>query len=166
MAEKKEIEALKTALLLEKQGKMFYQRVAKDTESRAVTSLFEIMAEEEAKHIDYLSKQFAHYSSVGAFLEQEPEEAAQSAVREILSKEIRQQITAASYEAAAISAAIEMENRAVQIYSDRADAGNDGKEKHLYSWLAQWEKGHLKFLAEINDELVEEVWYESNFWPF
>ena len=44
MAEKKEIEALKTALLLEKQGKMFYQRVAKDTESRAVTSLFEIMA--------------------------------------------------------------------------------------------------------------------------
>ena len=87
-------------------------------------------------------------------------------MREILSKEIRQQITAASYEAAAISAAIEMENRAVQIYSDRADASNDGKEKHLYSWLAQWEKGHLKFLAEINDELVEEVWYESNFWPF
>ena len=166
MAEKKEIEALKTALLLEKQGKMFCRRVAKDTESRAVTSLFEIMAEEEAKHIEYLSKQFAHYSSVGAFLEQEPEEAAQSAVREILSKEIRQQITAASYEAAAISAAIEMENRAVQIYSDRADASNDGKEKHLYSWLAQWEKGHLKFLAEINDELVEEVWYESNFWPF
>ena len=166
MAEKKEIEALKTALLLEKQGKMFYQRVAKDTESRAATSLFEIMAEEEAKHIDYLSKQFAHYSAVGVFLEQEPEEAAQSAVREILSKEIRQQITAASYEAAAISAAIEMENRAVQIYSDRADASFDAKEKQLYSWLAQWEKGHLKFLAEINDELVEEIWYESNFWPF
>jgi rubrerythrin len=166
VAEKKEIEALKTALLLEKKGKMFYQRVAKDTESRAVTNLFEIMAEEEAKHIDYLSKQFAHYSAVGAFLEQEPEQAAQSAVREILSKEIRQQITAASYEAAAISAAIEMENRAVQIYSDRADASNDAKEKKLYSWLARWEKGHLKFLAEINDELVEEIWYESNFWPF
>ena len=87
-------------------------------------------------------------------------------MREILSKEIRQQITAASYEAAAISAAIEMENRAVQIYSDRADASFDVKEKQLYSWLAQWEKGHLKFLAEINDELVEEIWYESNFWPF
>ena len=166
MAEKKEIEALKTALLLEKKGKMFYQRVAKDSESRAVTGLFELMAEEEAKHIDYLSKQFAHYSTAGAFLEQEPEEAAQSAVREILSKEIRQQISAASYEAAAISAAIEMENRAVQIYSDRADASNDAKEKKLYNWLAQWEKGHLKFLAEINDELVEEIWYESNFWPF
>ncbi len=35
MAEK-EIEALKTALPLEKQGKMFYQWIAKDTESRAV----------------------------------------------------------------------------------------------------------------------------------
>jgi len=38
--------------------------------------------------------------------------------------------------------------------------------KTVYSWLAQWEKGHLKFLAEINDELVEEIWYESSFWPF
>jgi rubrerythrin len=166
VAEKKEIEALKTALLLEKRGRMFYQRIAKDTDSPAVTSLFEIMAEEEAKHIDYLSKQFSHYSAAGAFLEQEPEDAAQSAVREILSKEIREQITAASYEAAAISAAIEMENRAVQIYSNRADASNDAKEKQLYSWLTQWEKGHLKFLAEINDELAEEIWYESNFWPF
>ena len=44
MAERKEIAALKTALLLEKQGKLFYQRVAKDTGSRAVAGLFEIMA--------------------------------------------------------------------------------------------------------------------------
>ena len=166
MAERKEIAALKTALLLEKQGKLFYQRVAKDTGSRAVAGLFEIMADEEAKHIDYLSKQFAHYSATDSFLEQEAEGSASSAVRQILSQEIRQQITAASYEAAAISAAIEMENRAVRIYSDRADASKDAKEKRLYSWLAQWEKGHLKFLAQINDELREEIWYESNFWPF
>jgi len=44
--------------------------------------------------------------------------------------------------------------------------GNDPREQELYRWLAQWERGHLKFLAEINAELLEEVWHESSFWPF
>ena len=166
MAEKKEIEILKTALLLEKRGMAFYQRVSQDSESRAVSDLFAIMAEEEGKHIEYLSKQFANFSAKGEFLKQEPEGSDQSAVREILSSEIRKQISAASYEAAAISAAIEMENRAISVYSGRAEASDDPREKKLYKWLAQWETGHLKFLAEINDGLLEEVWYESSFWPF
>jgi rubrerythrin len=157
---------LKKALLLEKQGRAFYQRVSEDSESQAVSSLFAIMAEEEGKHIEYLSEQFANFSSTREFLKQEPEAGDRSAVREILSSEIRNQISAASYEAAAISAAIEMENRAVSVYSDRAEASNDPREQKLYNWLAQWETGHLKFLAEINDELLEEVWHESSFWPF
>ena len=166
MAEKKEIQILKTALLLEKQGRTFYQRVAADTQSRAVRGLFDIMAEEEAKHIEFLSGQFASYTTRGEFLEQEPEGPARSAVEQILSSEVRRQIGAASYEAAAISAAIEMENRAVAVYSSRAEESRDSREKRLYEWLAQWERTHLRFLAEINDALLEEIWYESSFWPF
>jgi rubrerythrin len=166
MAETKEIEVLKKALLLERQGRAFYQRVSKDSESQAVSSLFAIMAEEEGKHIEYLAEQFANFSASGEFLQLEPEEADQTAVREILSSDIRKQISAAGYEAAAISAAIEMENRAVAVYGERAEASDDPKERKLYAWLAQWETGHLKFLAEINDQLLEEVWYESSFWPF
>jgi rubrerythrin len=166
MAESIEIEVLKKALLLEKQGRAFYQRVSEDSKSKAVSSLFAIMAEEEGKHIDFLSKQFANFSAKGEFLQQEPEGGDETAVQEILSSEIRGQISAASYEAAAISAAIEMENRAVSVYSGRAEASDDPREQKLYNWLAQWETGHLKFLAEINDGLLEEVWYESSFWPF
>ena len=44
MAETREIEVLKKALLLERQGRAFYQRVSKDSESEAVSSLFAIMA--------------------------------------------------------------------------------------------------------------------------
>lgn len=166
MAETKEIEVLKKALLLEKQGRAFYQRVSEDSESEAVSRLFSIMAEEEGKHIDFLSKQFANFSAEGEFLQQGPESGDQTAVQEILSSEIRGQISAASYEAAAISAAIEMENRAISVYRGRAEASDDPREQKLYNWLAQWESGHLKFLAEINNELLEEVWYESSFWPF
>jgi len=166
MAESKEIEVLKKALLLERQGRAFYQRVSKDSESQAVSSLFAIMAEEEGKHIEYLSKQFANVAASGEFLQHETEGADQTAVQEILSSDIRSQISAAVYEAAAISAAIEMENRAVAVYSERAGASKDPRERKLYDWLARWETGHLRFLAEINDQLLEEVWYESSFWPF
>jgi rubrerythrin len=166
MGEKKEIEILKTAILLEKQGRAFYQRVSRDTDSRAVSELFSIMAEEEGKHIEHLSKQFSSFSTTGEFLEKEAGEGNGSTIREILSSEIRNQISAASFEAAAISAAIEMENRAVSVYGGRAKASDDPRERKLYEWLAQWESGHLKFLAKINAELLEEVWNESGFWPF
>ncbi len=166
MEEGKEIEVLKKAILLEKQGRAFYKRVSEDSESQAVSSLFAIMAEEEGKHIEYLSRQFANFSAKGEFLDQGPAGEDQTTVREILSSDIRKQISAAGYEAAAISAAIEMENRAVSVYSARGAESSDAREKEMYNWLAQWETGHLKFLAEINDALLEEVWHESSFWPF
>ena len=74
--------------------------------------------------------------------------------------------SAADYEAAAISAAIAMEKNAIQLYSDRASTAADPNEKALYKWLAAWERQHLNFLAEIDKELTEEVWYDNNFWPF
>jgi len=166
MAEKKQVEVLKTAILLERRGKAFYERVARDSASPAVADLFQLMAEEETKHIEYLSEQFVSFSANGTFLDAEPQGASESAVRQILNTDICDQISAASFEAAAISAAIEMENRAVTVYSERAESSDEPNEKKLYEWLAQWERGHLKFLAELNDELLEDVWYESSFWPF
>ena len=166
VAEKKEIEVLKTALLLERQGKAFYSKVAEDSQSPAVRNLFTIMAEEEEKHIEYLSKQFSAFSADAAFTDVEPAAATQSALKEILSSEVRQQISAASYEAAAVSAAMAMEDRAVKTYTARAQESDDHLEKRMYEWLAQWEQGHLRFLAEINDELLEDIWHQSNFWPF
>jgi len=164
MSEDRSLEALKQAILLERQGKAFYEQVSRQTESRAVADFFRIMAEEEAKHVEILSGQFSSYAAGSGF--SEAPDSPGSAVAQILGKDIRSQISAASYEAAAISAAIDMENRAVRAYSERADAAEDPNEQALYRWLAQWEKGHLKFLADVNAELVEDIWHESNFWPF
>ena len=166
MAEKKQLQVLKTAILLEKRGKAFYERVARESESPALADLFRLMAGEETKHIEYLSEQFASFSANGKFSDHDPRGESESAVGQILNTDIRNQISAAGFEAAAISAAIEMENRAVAVYSERAESSDEPNEKKLYAWLAQWEKGHLKFLAELNDELLEDVWYQSSFWPF
>jgi rubrerythrin len=75
-------------------------------------------------------------------------------------------LSAADYEAAAISAAMSMEEKAIKLYSDRSAEAADPNEKALYQWLADWEKQHLHFLSAIDKELTEQIWHDNNFWPF
>lgn len=84
----------------------------------------------------------------------------------ILSPEVKQQISAAGFEAAAISAAIDMETKAIDVYSKRALEATDPNEKELYHWLADWEKGHHKILHELNEDLKQSIWFDNHFWPF
>jgi len=61
---------------------------------------------------------------------------------------------------------VAMEEKAVELYSGRAEESDDETEKGLYRELARWEKTHLSFLNEIYQDLLESSWYDSNFWPF
>ena len=168
MESKTAIDILKEAILLEKRGKAFYSNVAEKSDSEAAKKIFEMMAEEEEEHIRFLSKQFVHYAKTNEFLKNEKpvENPNEETVLRILSEDIKKQITAASFEAAAISAAMDFETRAVKIYSERAAESTDVNEKELYKMLADWEKTHHLLLHKLNEELKEEIWYDNNFWPF
>lgn len=150
---------------MEKRGKAFYEKVAEQTKSEDVRKIFTMMAEEEQTHVEFLAKQFAAYSKNHKF-EKIELKADAGVVNEILSGSIKKQITAASYEAAAISAAIDMETKAIEVYSKQATEASDPNEKELFAWLADWEKGHHKVLHELNEQLKEDVWYDNQFWPF
>ncbi len=164
---KSSVDILKEAILLERRGKAFYTTAARQTQSEAAKKIFEMMAAEEDEHIEFLSKQFSHYDQHHAFMKNDHNVVEDDAtVMMILSEEIKKQINAASFEAAAISAAMDFETRAVQIYSDRASSATDPNEKEMYQMLADWEKGHHFWLHKINEELKEQVWYDNNFWPF
>ena len=164
---KSSIDILKEAILLERRGKAFYTTAARQTESEAARKIFEMMAAEEEEHIEFLSKQFAHYDQHKSFMKNSSAgEEDDATVMQILSEEIKKQITAASFEAAAISAAMDFETRAVQIYSERAESATDPNEKEMYQMLADWEKGHHYWLHKINEELKEQIWFDNNFWPF
>jgi rubrerythrin len=84
----------------------------------------------------------------------------------VLSDEMKSQISAAGFEAAATSAAMDFEAKAVELYSSRAASAADVNEKALYGMLAEWERGHHQWLARIDKELREQVWLDNNFWPF
>ncbi|MFZ4411890.1 MAG: ferritin-like domain-containing protein [Bacteroidales bacterium] len=168
MENKNVIDILKEAILLERRGKAFYSSVAEKSDSVAVKEIFTMMAEEEDEHIKFLSRQFSHYMKTNEFSKNEMvHELPQDEVAlKILTEDIKKQISAASFEAAAISAAMDFESRAVKIYSERAESATDTNEKELYKMLADWETGHNVLLHKINDELKEEIWYDNNFWPF
>ncbi len=164
---KSAVDILKEAILLERKGKAFYAAAAKQTESEAARKIFEMMSAEEDEHIKFLSKQFAHYDKNNAFMkidESAPSE--DSTAMEILSNDIKMQVTAAGFEAAAISAAMDFETKAVMIYSERAEFATDKNEREMYQMLANWEKGHHFWLHKIDEELKEQIWYDNKFWPF
>ena len=125
-----------------------------------------MMADEEKDHIRILSKQFKAYQNNKQFDPGELDDPHESNMAaRVLSTEIKSEISAAAYEAAAISAAMSMEERAIKLYSDRAKSATDPNEKALYDWLAKWETQHLNFLVDIDRELTEDIWYDQSFWP-
>lgn len=163
----KALEVLKTAILMEKRGKAFYEKMAQQTDSPEARKIFTTMAEEEKAHVEYLSVQFSNYIKEHKFLKPAKDADLHDDVSgEILSADLVKQISAASFEAAAISAAMDFETRAVEVYSKRAAEAEDPNEKEMYAWLADWEKGHHKILHDLNEALKESIWYDNQFWPF
>jgi len=159
---------LKQAILLETKGKLFYKNVAEKCDSPAARKIFEMMAREEDEHIRFLRDQFVNYTEKHSFLkpeapEEDPEE---TIVLNVLTEKIKKEVSAASFEAAAISSAIDFEENAVKLYSSRAKEATDPNEKELYSILAAWEAEHSRLLVELDNALKEEIWNDNQFWSF
>ena len=158
---------LKTAILLEKRGRAFYQKVAETATNPAVKEFFEMMAVEEAHHTKILADQFSSVKAEGKFSSGTYDAGSRSElVSKILSTDIMKKIESAGFESAAISGAISMEEKAERIYRERAENAADPEEKKLYEWLAKWEAEHLAVLAKMDRMLTEAIWNDNKFWPF
>lgn len=167
MSNQTTIDILKEAILLERRGQAFYTKVAEQSSDPDVKEFFQTMAQEEVRHVEILENQFAAYVQNQQFLPiPEDEREIPTVAKSVLSQEVREKIAAAEFEAAAIAAAMLMEERAVALYSKRAEAAEDPSEETLYQWLADWERGHLSFLARLDKDVRESVWNDNQFWPF
>ena len=166
--ENKALDILKMAILMERRGKEFYNTVANQTKDENVKNIFLLMAKEEQLHIEQLSEHFRAFQKNGKFEKMAPipAEEEDTIATMILNPAIKKSISAASFEASAIGAAIDMENKAIEVYSMRAKEATDENEKALYIWLTDFERGHHKLLNDLNTELMEEVWNDNHFWPY
>lgn len=163
----KALEILKMAILMEKRGHAFYTKVAEQTIDPEIKHIFLTMADEETQHVKFLSEQYLSYEKNQSFSKMElPDLAEEGLDSIILSDDMKLIISSAGFEAAAISAAIDFEKKAVEVYSKQAEISNDPNEKEMYRWLAAWEGGHMKILNDLDNELKEKIWNDNQFWPF
>ncbi len=160
------LDILKRAILLEKRGYAFYRQAADQASGTAVKEFFDMMAREETSHVTILSNQYKAYVETGHFKPAKQDRDAGDISKAVLTRELKDKIAAAGFEAAAISAAMAMEQRAISLYSQRAREAKDPEEKALYKWLAEWEGDHLSWLSDLERELTEKVWNDNQFWPF
>ena len=148
MPESDTLKILKRAILLETRGRAFYKKAADEADNQVVKDFFEMMASEEVQHVKILSEQYKSYKDNGKFIPRSADEYSDDAADEVITDTFKQNISAAGFESAAISAAMGMEERAIKLYSRRAAAATDPEEKALYRWLADWETQHLELLAK------------------
>lgn len=161
------LDILKEAILLERRGRAFYEQVASQAHNAAVRGFFQNMADEEHRHMQILDAHFRAYAETETFAGFDAQTAEKVPVADlVLSDTLKQQIAAAGFEAAAISAAMLLEEQAVTLYADRARLATDRNEKALFRWLADWEHGHLTYLADLDREIKKQIWHDRQFWPF
>jgi rubrerythrin len=165
MTDKELLDVIKGAILLEKKGKSLYESVVQTTDVEEVKNLFSMLAEEEKQHIAVLEQQFSLLSKQKDFDLTSLENTPYKAADKVLSDKVAQKVTGAGYEAAVISAAIELEKNAVKYYSKQATIARSEGQKKLFEWLSIWEKGHMQMLAQIDVELKEQIWFDNKFWP-
>jgi rubrerythrin len=166
--ENQALNIIKKAILMEARGKALYQEVADKTSSPDVKKIFELMAAEEQTHIDYLSEQYKSFSKDKSFVKQAfaNSDTDDTIAKMILNTSVIAQISGAGFEAAAITAAIDMETKAIETYTKWATEAADENEKALFTWLAEWEKSHYEMLMKLDKELTEKIWFDNQFWPF
>jgi len=165
MTNEKTLDIIKGAILLEHRGKALYESVAQKTDIEAVKELFDMLAEEENKHIEILNSQFKLVNKGKKFDVSGLSDNDQTTAKEVLSGKISKGISGAGYEAAVIAAALDFEKKAVEYYGNRKTAASSTEEKQLFDWLTKWETGHMTMLADIDKDLKEQIWYDNNFWP-
>lgn len=158
---------LKSAFLMERQGKHLYEVAKTHATNDEVKEFFQSLVEDEQEHMNILEKQFKSYMKSGKFMAGHFESnGGKETPPDILDQAIKDKINAAGFEATAITAAIGFEEKAVKLYAKRAQEATDPEEKKMYEWLSVWEKTHLKKLMGLQESLMAQIWEDNQFWPF
>lgn len=163
MEERKE-RIIREALTIEFQGKEIYQQAAEKMKDESAKAVFQLLANEEKKHIEYLEE----LGSTLAKGEKPVIETAppSSLPEKIFTQDFLARIGNSTYEIAILSTGVLLEANSFQFYEKAAQEAETKEEKELYLKLKEWEIGHYHFLLRNLDLLRDEFWAQNKFAPF
>ncbi|MCP4293750.1 MAG: ferritin family protein [bacterium] len=160
------IKAIKDALMVEIKGQQLYNHAAKETKDAAARAMFEMLAKDEDDHVAILSAQYKSLLKDGkvdlSLIDPaEVDHGSQNVVTDDFKKSIKR----GNFEMAIISIGCDLENKAIAYYRDQAAKTDDADLKQLFTWLAEWEDGHLEQLLELEKIYQDAYWSDQGFSP-
>jgi rubrerythrin len=158
-----EQDVLKGGILLEMRGRILYETAARSASEEPVRNLFLALAEEEGRHQAWLERLFVDSAVEGSTSGFEMPDS--RGAHAVLTPEVVGAISAAGFESAVISAAIGLEEKAIEFYERGAALLSDRECGRILLSLADWERTHLELLTGLDRQIREKAWFDAGFWP-
>lgn len=151
MGENVSLAALNRAMEFEREGIKYYSQAMEKTQHPTARSIFEMLVEEEKRHIDYLEKLYDRLRAEGNW----PDEITINIDKDfkLIFKEAAEDIDTSvgvtTDELEALDFAFNMESKGRAMYLELSGKATNPKEKELYELLARWELGHAGLVEDF-----------------
>ncbi len=154
------IKAIKDAVMVEVKGQQLYSHAATEAKDPAARAMFEMLAKDEDDHVRILMTQYKSLMADGKLdlSDVHPAEVDHGSA-DVVTDDFRKSVKRGKFEMAVISIGCDLENKAIAYYKEHADKTDDPELKQLFTWLREWEDGHLEQLLEL------EKIYQQAYWP-
>ncbi len=161
-------EVMETAIQMEKDGIKYYSSAAEKIDNDPARKMFNFLIEDEKRHIEKW-KAVSREEDIKDSGEKKSEEL-QRKIKTIFSSipaDIKEKIKASSREAQVLSGAIEMEEKGIKYYTEKASE-LEGRAAELCRLIAREEKTHRDLLRNTL-EYIQNNWHwnvETEEWFF
>jgi rubrerythrin len=160
------IEAVKNAIMTEIKGQQLYSHAAATTQDAAAKTMFTALARDEDEHVALLQAQHKSLVEAGRLdLSQVHPAELDHGAGHVIDDSFRKSIKRGTFEMAVIGIGCDLENKAINYYRDQAARTDDPDLRQLFTWLGEWEVGHLAQLVELEKMMQDEYWADQGFAP-
>ncbi len=160
------LEAVKTAIITELRGLEIYKAAAERTADPSARIMFQSLANDEAQHKEFLEKNFKSLLAKGTWsVPATPENLSPLDESEVITPQFLKRVKGGSFEMAVVAAGCELELSAIRFYSKAATECPDEDSAKVFRFLADWEKGHLDALNELEARMRDQYFADQGFAP-
>jgi len=160
------IKAIKDAVMVEVKGQQLYSHAAEKAEDPAAKAMFQMLAKDEDDHVRILMKQYKNLVEKGKLDLQDVHPAeVDHGSSTVITDDFKKSVQRGKFEMAVISIGCDLENKAIAYYKEHAAKTDDSELKQLFTWLMEWEDGHLEQLLELEKIYHDAYWSDQGFSP-
>ncbi len=164
------MEVLKKALQGEMDGFYHYSNAALNTSDERAKKIFEILAQEEKLHYEFLLKYFNFLTDkeekVDLLKFKGEKRYNFSGESPIFSEDFKKKIREKHIEISALSIGMVLEQNSIEFYMKLEEKEEDPDTKEFLKELISWEENHLDALAKQKRFFMESYWSNAHFEPF